>query len=407
VPSESSLYLTAEEAAEMMGVAVPSLYAYVGRKGIRSQPIPGQRARLYWREDVEKIANRKSKASVVNWDSVLVPQTKITLITDEGPFYRGHSAVLLAEKANLEDVAALLWEQDKASLFPNTTPSLPESIRRARAALAGMSASEKIGSLLTLLEHSNPRNYDRTAAGFFRAGGDLLRWFAALAIGAARPSTEPVHLVLARGWKASKRFDDMIRRILVLLADHELTADTYAVRAVANAGCTPHQAVMAGIVATGGYRLGQSKGPSLRRLIEEIVANEDPGQPLIDRYREGEPIPGFEGGPIGGVSTGVNAGRDARAASLLETLDDQFSDDQDVRRLLKAVEVAREGIGVEPNIRLVYFFMERKLKISPSDASLKVVARIVGWLAHAFEQMESGPLVRPRTAYAGPLPNHP
>jgi citrate synthase len=268
-----------------------------------------------------------------------------------------------------------------------------------------MSASEKIGSLLALLEHSNPRNYDRTAPGFFRASGDLLRWFAALAIGAEEPSTKPVHFVLARGWKAPRGFEDMIRRMLVLLADHELTADTYAVRAVANAGCTPHQAVMAGIVATGGYRLGQGRGPTLRRLIEEIVTNEDPGQPLIERYREGEPIPGFEGGPIGSVAAG--GGRDARAVSLLKTLEEQFGGDRDVRRLLKAVEVAREGIGVEPNIRVVYFFMERKLKIPPDDASLKVVARIVGWLAHAFEQMESGPLVRPRTAYAGPLPFHP
>jgi len=405
VPSESSLYLTAEEAAEMMGVAVPSLYAYVGRKGIRSQPIPGQRARLYWREDVEKIANRKSKASVVNWDSVLVPQTKITLITEEGPYYRGHSAVGLADTATLEDVAALLWEQDKVAVFPDTAPSSPHTVRRARAALAHMSASEKIGSLLALLEHSNPRNYDRTAPGFFRASGDLLRWFAALAIGAEEPSTKPVHFVLARGWKAPRGFEDMIRRMLVLLADHELTADTYAVRAVANAGCTPHQAVMAGIVATGGYRLGQGRGPALRRLIEEIVTNEDSGQPLIERYREGEPIPGFEGGPIGSVAAG--GGRDARAVSLLKTLEEQFGGDRDVRRLLKAVEVAREGIGVEPNIRVVYFFMERKLKIPPDDASLKVVARIVGWLAHAFEQMESGPLVRPRTAYAGPLPFHP
>src|ERR1700756_3752677 len=185
----------------MMGVAVPSLYAYVGRKGIRSQPIPGQRARLYWREDVEKIANRKSKASVVNWDSVLVPQTKITLITEEGPYYRGHSAVGLADTATVEDVAALLWEQDKVAVFPDTAPSSPRTIRRARAALADMSASEKIGSLLALLEHSNPRNYDRTATGFFRASGDLLRWFAALAIGAEDPSIKPIHFVLARGWK--------------------------------------------------------------------------------------------------------------------------------------------------------------------------------------------------------------
>lgn len=390
----------------MLGIAVPSLYAYVGRKGIRSQAIPGSRSRLYWREDVEKIAKRHSKtgAGTVKWDSVLVPQTRITLITDEGPFYRGHSAVRLAETgATLEDVAAILWEQEASALFPNTPPPAPETVRKARAALEGLTITEQAGSLLPLLERSNPRNYDRTSLGFARAGADLLRWLAAMGL-PEDPTAEPIHLVLARYWRAPKGYDDLIRRVLVLLADHELTADTYAVRAVANTGCTPHQAVLAGIVANSGYRMTQGRLAAVRRFVEEVVTSDDPGRPVIERYRDAEALPGFEGGPVEASEDGVHAGRDARAVTLLNTLAASHGDDPEVQRLLKAVEVAREGLGAEPNIRLAYLFLERKLKVQPGDVSLKVVGRMVGWIAHAFEQMEGGQMVRPRTAYVGPLP---
>jgi citrate synthase len=399
--SESHLYVTAEEAAKILEVEVPSFYAYVGRKGIRSQPVPGQRARLYWREDVENM--RRSKTGKVNWDSVLVPQTKITLITEEGPFYRGHSAVGLAESATLEDVAAILWEQDRSALFPDAAPHAPDSVRKVQKLLSGLTISEQAGTLLPLLERSSPRNYDRTSLGFARAGADLLRWFAALGLG-EEPTSEPVHLVLARLWNAPPGYDDLIRRVLVLLADHELTPDTYAVRAVANAGCTPHQAVLAGIVANSGYRLTAGRVTAVRRLIDEIVVSDEPERPLIDRYRDGEVLPGFEGGPVESVSDGGHAGRDARAEALLRALGGQFGDDPEVRRLLRAVEVARDDMGAEPNIRLPYAFLERKLGVRQGDASLKVLGRTVGWIAHAFEQMASGDLIRPRTAYAGPLP---
>ena len=403
VSKETNLYLTAEEAADMLGIAVASLYAYVGRKGIRSQAVPGQRARLYWREDVEKIAKRRSKSGMVNWDSVLVPQTRVTLITDEGPFYRGHSAVQLAEKATLEDVAAILWQQDKAALFPGTAPSAPDTVRQARALLVGLTITEQAGSLLPLLERSNPRNYDRTPLGFARAGADLLRWFAALGL-SADPTADPIHEVLARHWNAPKGYDDIIRRVLVLLADHELTADTYAVRAVANTGVTPHQAVLAGIVASSGHRLTQGRIAAVKRFIDEVVTSTDPGQPVIERYRDGEAIPGFEGGPVQATEDGVHGGQDARAVALLDALGAAFGDDPEVQRLLKAVEIARESIGVEPNIRLAYIFLERKLKVEQGDVSLKVVGRTVGWIAHAYEQMEGGKLIRPRTAYIGALP---
>lgn len=393
---EPSLYVSASEAAAMMGVAVSSLYAYVGRKGIRSQSVPGSRKRLYWREDVEKIADRKSPQRVISWDSVLVPETKITLITEKGPYYRGHSAVALAETATLEDVAALLWEQPKGTVFPDVAPPVPHGFAAARKGLANLSPREQAGSLFSLLESSNPRNFDRTALGFARAGGELLRWFVALTTGEAGPSIDPVHVALARGWKAPPGYDDVLRRLLVLLADHELTADTYAVRAVANTGCTPHQAVIAGMVATNGRRVKQGRASSVRRLIDEIISDTDPGRPLVSRYRSGEPIPGFE--------DNVYHGPDARAVSLLRTLAERMSDDVEVQRLLAAVDVARNGIGVEPGVAVVSIFLERKFQVPPRDASFKIAARMVGWIAHAFEQMESGPLVRPRTAYTGILP---
>ncbi len=393
---ELSLYLSAAEAAQILGVAVASLYAYVGRKGIRSKAVPGTRKRMYWREDVEKIAHRGPSAKSVTWDSVLVPETKITLITDKGPYYRGHSAVRLSETATVEDVAAILWEQPKELLFPGEAPSVPDGFARAREGLRELSPRDQAGSLFALLESSNPRNFDRTALGFARVGGELMRWFAAITTGADRPTAEPIHITLARGWSAPEGYEDIIRRLMVLIADHELTADTYAVRAVANTGCTPHQAVMAGIVAANGRRLKQGRANAVRRLIDEIVNDTDPGRPIVNRYRSGEPIPGFE--------DSVYVGRDARAVALLSALAPFADKDAEVARLMAAVEIARTGASVEPGVIFVSLFLERKLQIPQRDASLKIASRMVGWIAHAYEQMESGPLIRPRTAYTGVLP---
>ncbi len=53
---QDDLYVSAEAAAEMLSVSLPTLYAYVSRKKIRSQPVPGTRRSRYWRADIERIA---------------------------------------------------------------------------------------------------------------------------------------------------------------------------------------------------------------------------------------------------------------------------------------------------------------------------------------------------------------
>jgi citrate synthase len=390
-----NLYLTAKQAADMLGISVSSLYAYVGRKNIRSQSVPGRRARLYWREDVEKIRS-KSEERFVKWDSILVPETKITLITDAGHFYRGHSAIELSERCSLEEVAAILWEQDVQSIFPDTPPIVPARWNRAREALSSLSPIDQAGSLFPMLEAANPRSYDRSPLGFARAGAELLRWFASMVAGADQPTAEPVHIMFGRTLKAPSGYDDLIRRLLVLCADHELSPPTYAVRAVANAGATPYQAVAVGLVAQRGQRIIESRGPVVRRFLSEVLADANPSNPVIERYRLGEQIPGF--------SQGIYTSGDLRARSLLKALLNRFAKDEHVRKLREAIKVARDVAGAEPDLPLIAGFIERKLGSKLGGTSLVVVARVVGWIAHAHEQMQSGPMIRPRTAYTGALP---
>ena len=397
--SGTQLYLTAEEAAAALGVAVASLYAYVGRKGIRSQGVPGTRARLYWREDIDRIAARQGPDRVVTADSILVPETKITLLTDTGPYYRGTSAVALSETATLEETAALLWEHDLEALFPPTPPETPPGFAEAWNALSRLAPVDRALALFPLLEAASPRSYDRTPLGFARTGAALLRWFAALVAEVDGPTADPIHLVLSRAFSKEESDADIIRRLLVLFADHELSPTTYAVRATANTGSTPYQAVMAGLVASKGQRIIEGRAPSIRRFLQEVMSDADPGHPVIERYQAGESVPGF--------SHSLYRGGDMRARSLMPILEDRFGSRDEFRRLARAIHVAHDAAGVEPDLALLAFFIERGLERRSAFSSIQVVARSVGWIAHAREQMDSMPLVRPRAAYTGVLPRHP
>ena len=393
----ASLYLTAEEAAKVLGVAVASLYAYVSRKGIRSQAIPGTRARLYWREDIDRIAQGPGAERAIKWDSILVPETRITLLTEQGHYYRGQSAIALSETASLEDIAALLWGQDRSALFPPVALQAPEGFAEARTALARLAPTDQAVGLFPILEAAQPKNYDRSAAGFARTGAEVVRWLAAITVGEAQTSPDPIHLLLARAFSGLEAYADVIRRLLVLFADHELTAATYAVRAVANTGTTPYQAVTAGLVAHKGQRLVEGRAPAIKRFIEEVLSDPDPGHPVLERYRAGDDIPGF--------SHKLFKVADMRARALLPVLTDHFGEEADFKRLFQAIRVAQEGLGVEPNLALLALFIERKFRQRTGVGSIQLIARAVGWIAHAQEQMESGPLVRPRTAYTGVLPS--
>src|SRR5258706_11550831 len=94
------LYVSAKAAAEMLGVNVTTLYAYVTRKGIRSQAIPGERARRYWRADIERL--RGTGGEKVKASSGTPATSQVTLVTKRGRFYRGRDSIELSARATFE-----------------------------------------------------------------------------------------------------------------------------------------------------------------------------------------------------------------------------------------------------------------------------------------------------------------
>jgi citrate synthase len=397
------LYTTAKEAATALNVSIATLYAYVSRGLIRSQGVPGSRNRRYWRVDIERLKGkripddqREAAAGSGEETRGLDNETKITLLTERGLYYRGRDVAELAETETFESVAALLWEAERAMVFGKSLPSAPPSYSKLRRSLAELPVLEQAMALFPLIERANPRSYDLSKTGFARTGADLSRWFAAILVGANRPSDAPVHEFIAESLEAPQGLDDIIRRLLIVAADHEFDPTTYAVRATANAGVTPYYAVITGIIASRGQRLQSGRMEAAARLLEEILSIPDPRDSIIARFRNGEQLVGF-GSP-------VHDKMDPRAAVVMEALIRKFGDDIELRRLRRAADTAAEISGALMEFILPAIFVGRKLGLKGQELALASLGRMAGWIAHAMEQYHGHPMIRPRARYTGPLP---
>jgi citrate synthase len=80
--------IPAAEAARLLGVKLPTLYAYVSRGLLRSLPGRGGRARRYLRSDVEALRERgpsvRAAAGALRWGEPIL-ESSITAMTPDGP----------------------------------------------------------------------------------------------------------------------------------------------------------------------------------------------------------------------------------------------------------------------------------------------------------------------------------
>ena len=96
---DDSDFISAKEAAALLGVSVTKLYVYVGRKGLRSKPVVGTRERRYWRPDVERL--KRGDRIVAPAPSEIKRETSVTPIAERGPFYRGRRSTRIRCSASL------------------------------------------------------------------------------------------------------------------------------------------------------------------------------------------------------------------------------------------------------------------------------------------------------------------
>jgi citrate synthase len=373
------MWLSASDALKRLGSKPQSLYANVSRGRIRAKPDPvDSRRSLYREEDVDRVATRSrgrrgaaaAASEAMNWGEPVLA-TSISTIAHGRLSYRGRDAATLAGSATLEDVAALLWGAafTVADIEPPTEPSLSGAL----VALAQRAAAD-------------PPSLGR-GTGLLRE--DAASVFATMAGALVGPGTGPLHERLAASFGAPTAADP-IRRALVLLADHELNASTFAARVAASTGASLASATLAGLAALGGPRHG-SAALEVSALAEDIGSHGgNAEEALRDWLGERRNVPGF-GHPL-------YPHGDIRSRVLLESIDlpPEFE---------RLREAGRAVLEEAPNMDFALAALTAAHHLpSHAPATIFALARSVGWLAHAMEQAATGTLIRPRARYAGPAP---
>ena len=103
-------YVGADEAARLLGVTKPTLYAYVSRGVVTRRTAVDGRTSLYDREELAALAARSRRRPVGDRPSIDVRIASAITRLDEGRLsYRGHDAVALATRVTFEQTAELLW----------------------------------------------------------------------------------------------------------------------------------------------------------------------------------------------------------------------------------------------------------------------------------------------------------
>jgi citrate synthase len=394
----AGLYLSAREASAELAISPATLYAYVSRGLIRSEPSSDSRSHRYRAEDVRVLKERRAPSpeprGLRNFDADLpVMDSAISTITEDGPIYRGVNCIDLAEKDTLEHAATLLWDVTGVDPFsPDNCPRVSDEMRGVAVAARHAAPIDRTIAVLALAASADPRAFTRAADGRALLGGRIMRLVVATMLNGTS-SPQPLHLQIAKAWAPTNRHAaDLIRRALVLLADHELNASTFTVRCAASTGLNLYDAVIAGLVALKGPKHGGAgvlAAQFLKTLVDGDVA------PIVrERVALGERFAGF--------GHGVYKHGDPRARALLEALSHSGAAS---KLTIEIPERIAEATGEFVNIDYALAVLVHTLGLPPgNELVLFAMARTVGWIAHACEQLRHGGLIRPRARYIGPAP---
>lgn len=374
-------WLSSEQALALLGVRPQTLYANVSRGRIRTRQDPGDpRRRLYNGQDVRRLARRRPgrraaatvAAETLGWGEPVLP-SGISTIAGGRLWYRGRDAITLAETATLEEIADLLWQTagsrlaspDEVGAGPSDTP-----LRAALLALAARAGDD-------------PPSRGRTRGALIAEAAPLVGTIAAAMTGGGDGA--PLHVRMAAAWGVPDA-EDVLRRALVLLADHELNASTFAVRVAVSTGAPLSAALIAGLATLAGPLHGGAWS-GVRALVQ-AARQTGPRQAVRGWLAQGHSLPAF-GHPL--YTEG-----DPRAVALFDHV-------RPPPLFAELRVVIEELTGERPNIDFALSALADAFGL-PETAPFTIfaTARSVGWIAHALEQLAAGTLIRPRARYTGP-----
>ena len=335
--------------------------------------------------------------------------------------YYGHDIHDLARLTTFEEVCYLLWHGrlpnraelgDLQSQLAAARP-LPEPILRLLNQIPANDGMDVLRTMTSALGHYDSDAADNSAAANYRKAVRLTAQIAGLVAtyGRLKAGGGPIQPDPALGHAANflymltgKRPNAVETRALdvalVLHADHELNASTFAARVAAATLTDLHSATVAAIGTLKGPLHGGANADVMRLLIE--IGPEAPAERIEESIRgklaKKVKIPGF--------GHRVYTTEDPRATHLRRMSKELgakagntrwFEMSERIETLVKAEK------KLNPNVDFYSASTYYTLGI-PIDLFTPIfaVSRVAGWTAHCLEQYANNRLIRPRTDYIGP-----
>ncbi len=210
-------------------------------------------------------------------------------------------------------------------------------------------------------------------------------------------------LWMLNGEKPSETATKTLDLALVLHADHELNASTFAARVIAATLSDVHSAVTGAIGALKGPLHGGANEAVMRLLFDIEKTGQDPVEYVKNLLANKQKVMGF--------GHRVYKTEDPRATHLRK-MSEQLSRDSGQNKWYDWSRAIELYINAEKKLNAnVDFYSASTYTMLGIDVDLFTpifaVSRISGWAAHIIEQHDDNRLIRPRAEYLGPVyPQH-
>ena len=338
--------------------------------------------------------------------------------------YCGHDVHDLAQSATFEEVCYLLWHRrlptraELGDLQSQLAASrqLPEPITRLMRSLPPVNGMDALRTVTSALAHYDADADDATPQAQYRKAvrltaqvGTIVATWGRLQAGGGPIAPDPAmghaanFLYMLTGERPNSTAIRAFDVALILHADHELNASTFAGRVAAATLTDIYSAAVAAIGTLKGPLHGGANAEVMKMLLElgQTATGERIDEFVRGKLARKEKIPGF--------GHRVYKTEDPRATYLRQMSRDLgkragntawFDMSQRIEALVKAEK------KLNPNVDLysasTYYTLGIPIGLY---TPIFAVSRIAGWTAHILEQYANNRLIRPRADYIGP--SHP
>ena len=352
-------------------------------------------------------------------EGIVAAESKICYIDGDAGIlsYQGYNIHTLAEKATFEEVIYLLWygrlpkqaelDQLKAALVANREiPAEVAAFLKSAGKAVPMDVLRTAVSMLSLYDpeakDSSIEASERKAVKLMARTPTIVTTFDRLRNGKEVVAGDPKldmaanFLYTLTGKKPDEVMERAIDIALILHADHELNASTFAARVVAATLSDIYSAVTAGIGALKGPLHGGANEDAIKMLLATGTADKAI-EHVKNMLANKQKVPAF--------GHRVYHTTDPRATHL-KALSEEIgkrTGHEDLYLTSKRIEqYMKESKNLNANVDFYSASTYYSLGI-PIDlfTSVFAVSRMSGWTAHVLEQYRNNRLIRPRADYTG------